>query len=104
MLAVVLPDSNGSYKYYLESKTCCFSFCTMHHTEKLFNIFVKINLILKSNNQKCKNNENVIWTSLNSSYIDAVKWEEFIYDYRKYIDMAIERQNNIDDYNIQKEL
>ena len=105
MLAVVLPDSNGSYKYYLESKTCCFSFCTMHHTEKLFNIFRKNKFNLKNPiTKKCKNNENVIWTSLNSSYIDAVKWEEFIYDYRKYIDMAIERQNNIDDYNIQNEL
>ena len=73
--------------------------------EKLFNIFRKNKFNLKNPiTKKCKNNENVIWTSLNSSYIDAVKWEEFIYDYRKYIDMAIERQNNIDDYNIQKEL
>lgn len=38
MLAVVLPDSNDSYSYYLESKNCCGSGCTTHHTDKLFSI------------------------------------------------------------------
>ena len=38
MLAVVLPDENGSYSYYLEARTCCNSHCTTHHTEKLFAI------------------------------------------------------------------
>lgn len=30
MLAVVLPDENGSYSYYLEKKQCCENGCTMH--------------------------------------------------------------------------
>ena len=38
MMAVVLPDSNNSYNYYLEDHTCCFSFCRTHYTGKLFKI------------------------------------------------------------------
>lgn len=45
MVAVVLPDIYGSYSYYLESKNCCESGCTTHHTDKLFSIIRKINLI-----------------------------------------------------------
>lgn len=45
MLAVVLPDENNSYTYYLESKSCCSGGCTTHHTNRLFTIVKKINLI-----------------------------------------------------------
>ena len=41
MVAVVLPDQNGSYSYYLEKKNCCSSGCTKHHTNKLFEIIEK---------------------------------------------------------------
>lgn len=105
MVAVVLPDSNGSYSYYLESRTCCFSFCTTHHTDKLFTILGKNKFNLKNPSTKeCTNNEGKVWTSPNPSYIGAVKWDDFIADYKKYIDAAIERQDNIDDYNIRKEV
>ena len=41
MIAVVLPDENGSYSYYLENKNCCESGCTTHHIDKLFTIIRK---------------------------------------------------------------
>lgn len=105
MVAVVLPDSNGSYSYYLESRTCCFSFCTTHHTNKLFTILRKNKFNLKNPSTKeCTNNEGKVWTSPNPSYIGTVKWDDFIADYKKYIDAAIERQDNIDDYSIRKEV
>ena len=105
MVAVVLPDSNGSYSYYLESKNCCFSYCTTHHTDKLFMILAKNKFNLKNpTTRDCTNTEGKIWTSPNPSYIDAVKWDAFIADYKKYIDAAIERQDNIDDYTIRKEV
>lgn len=105
MVAVVLPDSNGSYSYYLESKTCCSSYCTTHYTDKLFTILAKNKFNLKNpSTRECANNEGKIWTSPNPSYIGAVKWDAFIADYKKYIDDAIERQDNIDDYTIRKEV
>lgn len=38
------------------------------------------------------------------SYIKAVKWSDFIRNYSTYIESACERQDNIDDYEICKEV
>lgn len=104
MLAVVLPDSNGSYDYYLETHNCCSSSCQTHHTGKLFYALRenKFNLI-EYTTRECDIAEGKIWTSSNPSYIEAVKWEAFIDNYEEYIDAAVERKNNIEDYNICKE-
>lgn len=104
MIAVVLPDSNGSYSYYLESKTCCDNGCTTHHTSKLFTIIKKnkFNRIKNVSMRTCDNDE-TIWTGT-CSYIEAVKWSSFIADYQKYVDKAVERQDYIDEYYIRKEV
>ena len=105
MVAVVLPDRSGSYSYYLESKTCCFSHCITHHTDKLFTILKKNKFNLKNPSTiECDNNNGKIWTSSNPSYIGAVKWDAFIADYNKYIDAAIERQANISNYIIEEDV
>ena len=103
MVAVVLPDENGSYSYYLESKYCCGSGCTTHHTDKLFSIIRKNKFNLKDANKKVCDTESTIWYG-EFSYIKAVKWSDFIGNYSKYIESACERQNNIDDYEICKEV
>lgn len=104
MLAVVLPDSNGSYSWYLESRTCCDSKCTTHHTDKLFTIIRKnkFNRSKNASKRTCDNKE-TIWTGT-CSYIEAVKWVDFIDDYQKYVDKAVDRQNHIDEYDICKEV
>lgn len=105
MIAVVLPDSNGSYSYYLESKRCfgCFTGCVVNHTEKLFEI-LKSNMFNKNNpdNYICSSGDKV-WRG-ECSYIEVVKWNDFISNYKGYVDKACERQNTIDDYEITKEL
>ena len=103
MLAVVLPDSNGSYSYYLESKNCCGSGCTGHHTDKLFSIIRKNKFNLKNPNKRVCDTGEIIWYG-EYSYIKAVKWSEFIKNYSTYIISACERQDNIDDYDICKEV
>lgn len=102
MLAVVLPDLNGSYLYYLESKECCLSGCTMHHTNRLFTIIRenKFNRIKNASKRNCESDD-IVWHGT-CSYIEAVKWSSFIRDYQKYINAAIERQNNIEEYKICK--
>lgn len=105
ILAVVLPDSNNSYDYYLEEKSCCDSSCITHHTGKLFTILQKnkFNLI-NSIKRDCTNDSNKkIWMG-NCSYIKAVKWSDFINNMDKYIDEAYERLDNINVYNICKEV
>ncbi len=84
MIAVVLPDVNGLYTYYLESKSCCSDGCTLHHTDRLFKIIKKnkFNKIKNASKRTCNNNS-TIWTGT-CSYIEAVKWSDFITDYKNY--------------------
>ena len=104
MLAVVLPDENDSYTYYLESKSCCSGGCTTHHTDRLFTIIKKnkFNRTENASKRTCDNN-NTIWTGT-CSYIEAVKWSNFITDYQRYVDSAVDRQDHIDEYDICKEV
>ena len=103
MIAVVLPDENGSYSYYLENRDCCVSSCVMHYTEKLFSIIRKNKFNLKQASKKECDAGSTVWYG-EVSYIKAVKWKDFIDDYGSYIDNACERQDNIDDYEICKEV
>lgn len=104
IVAVVLPDENGSYSYYLEKNNCCTSGCTTHHTDKLFSIIRKNKFNLKDANKKvCSSTGSTIWYG-EYSYIKAVKWNNFISNYNTYIESACERQDNIDDYEICKEV
>lgn len=104
MLAVVIPDENGSYEYYLENRTCCSSKCITHHTNLLFSIIRnnKFNRIKNQNIRECDHKE-TIWTGT-CSYIEAVKWSDFISDYQKYVEAAEERQKIIDEFDISKEI
>jgi len=55
-----------------------------------------------SSERTCDNNE-TIWTG-KCSYIEAVKWVDFIDDYQKYVDKAVDRQTHINEYDICKEV
>ena len=103
MIAVVLPDSNNSYSYYLEERNCCTLKCTSHHVDKLFYIIRKNKFnYINPNTNECYNKE-TIWYG-NCSYIQAVKWCDFMSNINIYIDKAYERQDNISNYDICKEL
>lgn len=103
ILAVVLPDENGSYSYYLESRNCCDGGCTIHHTDRLFSIIRKNKFNLKKASKKVCDTGDTIWYG-EFSYIKAVKWSNFINNYSAYVDSACRRQDNIDDYEIYKEV
>ena len=104
MLAVVLPDDNNSYTYYLDPKSCCSGGCTTHHRDRLFTIIKKnkFNRTKNASKRTC-DNDNTIWTGT-CSYIEAVKWSNFITDYQKYVDSAVDRQDHINEYNLCKEV
>jgi len=102
MLAVVLPDKNGSYSYYLEARNCCEDTCIMHYTNKLFHIISNNKFNYKNGNVRICNNSFKIWQDSYCSYIKAVKWNDFKKDVQKYINKSYERQENVDDYDIVK--
>ncbi len=101
MLAIVLPDRNGSYDYYLTK-----SFCgtTVHHTDKLFRILKDNKFNIKyPNRDYCSSCGGYHYHGA-CSYIEAVKWGDFKTNVNGYIDAAVERQKNRANYNICKQV
>ena len=103
MLAVVLPDKNGDYSYYLENKHCCASGCVSHHLGRLFFILRKNKFnYCNGSTSECEEREKV-WSGP-CSYIEAVRWDKFIKDVNYYIDKSVKWQENLEDYDITKEV
>lgn len=84
LIAVVLPDRNGSYDYYIRNDTIL----------NKFNSNITFNILNKNTYNKKDN----FW----ESYIVTTKWCDFIYNPQKYIDIAVEHQENMEDYKICK--
>lgn len=103
MLAVVIPDKYDSYRYYTYKNSCCDSKCRTLLTNTLFTILQKNMFNIKNPNKNdCDNNSTIYYGD--SSYIPSVEWDTFINDIDTYIDKAYEIQDNIDNYNIYKEV
>lgn len=103
LLAVVVPDRNNSYSYYLDSKSCCDSGCIMYQNSNLFKIISKNMFNLKEPNKKvCDDGSTIHYGDY--SYISVVKWADFISNMNKYIDKAYEIKENISSYKITKEI
>lgn len=101
MMAIVLPDSAGSYGYYLESRSCCGNRCVTHHTGRLFEIIRrnKFNKIAPDS-RSCAGGE-TIWYG-EASYIEAVKWADFVSAPETYIKAAYDRRDRIASFDICK--
>jgi len=98
ILAVVLPDENGSYEYFMENNSACNS--TTLKTNTLFAILRENMFNIKSpHTYPC--NGKTIYTGY-SSYINTVKWDDFINNSNQHIDIAVDIWKNRDNYNIRK--
>lgn len=98
VIAVVLPDELGSYEYYITKDVECN--CRRLNTPFLFQI-LKDNMfnVKEPNKQIC----NGSWVySGDSSYINSVKWDDFIVNPTIYIDKAIELRDRKDDFELRK--
>ena len=103
ILAVVLPDEDSSYNYYLEENTCSACNCRILHTNTLFQI-LRDNMfnIKEPTYSDCPEHlPETVYTG-HSSYIYSVKWCDFIGDTDKYLEIAEEIRDNKDDYDITK--
>lgn len=100
VLAVVIPDQNSSYDYYLTEYKCNNCSCRILDTQKLFGI-LKNNMFNQINKSILECSTHTIYTGY-SSYIHTVKWDDFIKDINTYINIAIKINDNISDYKISK--
>lgn len=102
MIGVVIPDCNNLYSYYYETMNCCSVHCRRHHTEKLFDIMARNMFNYKKGNKiDCGNGS--YWSGKHS-FIDTVKWGDFINSMDNYIDEAYKIRDDIDNYEISKEV
>lgn len=101
ILAVIIPDKNNSYDYFIEDKSCCDSGCRLFKTNTLFKILSNNMFNIKDpNSNECSSGSTIYYGD--SSYIHSVKWSDFVSSPNYYIDKAISINDNIDNYDIVK--
>ncbi|URM38587.1 TIR domain-containing protein [Flavobacterium anhuiense] len=101
MLAVVLPDEWGSYEYYITNNSTCN--CRSLNSDFLFKI-LSDNILNEKNpiTTKCSDGSTIYHGD--SSYIQSIKWEDFVGNIKYYLDKAIEIRDKKENYNITKNL
>ncbi len=100
VVAVVLPDDTGSYSYYITYDSLCG--CRMLNTEILFEI-LRENMFNAKNPNRSVCSGKWIYSG-DYSYIDSVKWEDFIVNPTKYIDKAIELRDRKEEFELKKNI
>ena len=103
ILAVVLPDEDSSYSYFLEDDTCSACDLRILHTKTLFQILRDNMFNIKDPTYgDCPKHLFQTVYKGHSSYIYSVKWCDFINDTDTYLDTAEKIRDNKDDYDITK--
>jgi hypothetical protein len=105
MLAVIIPDENDSYDHYYQHTGCTHCNTVIHKTTDLFkiiggNMFNKKQPTVSSCGSLTHNSSMHLGNDY--SYIHPVKWVDFAANPSAYIDIAVERREGIDAYNIRK--
>ena len=103
LLAIIIPDTYGSYEYFTFRKTCCSNPCRSYKTNFLFEIMRENMFNIKRPNKKDCNDGSTVYYG-DSSYMTTVKWEDFIKDPESYINKAYDIQSKIEQYDVCKEL
>ena len=104
LLALVLPDGNNSYSYFIKDNAC-YSDCSCRtlYTGRLFTILAKNMFNIKNPVYKdCPNKTNVFMGD--ESYIQSVKWNDFMRNPNFYIEKSLEIKNNWNEYDIVKQV
>ena len=105
ILAIVLPDQSGSYEHYI-TQPC--TVCKSRHlgTNELFQI-IKDNMFnskTKSQTEEHCSSCNSTFYRGNTSYIESVKWIDFLSNKDHYLDKAASIRDDRKSYDIVKEV
>ena len=107
LLAVVLPDKNESYEYFIKDNSCPTCNCRSLSINKLFRMIKENMFNVKESKIKrsdCPNHSSDSKPYIGySSYIHSVKWLDFIKDdvsIDKYLKIALDINERIGDYGM----
>jgi hypothetical protein len=110
LLAVVLPDKEGSYEYYIVDNICPTCKCRSLSAFKLFRMLRENMFNIKKSKQElseCPNHLDNNKPYLGyPSYMYSVKWSDFTQNNSsidEYLKIAIDINERIDNYDITKE-
>lgn len=103
MLALVLPDRDGSYSYFVRKCSKCDIGCLLLYTDKLFSI-LKSNMFNLKEKKTLPCPDGMRNFDSEPSYIKTVLWNDFKQNPNSYIEQALEIKNNAHLYRIPKEV
>lgn len=105
ILAVVLPDFYGSYSYFIE-ESCSYCKSRQLQTSKTFKI-LRSNMFNAKDKESKKGSCSYCHSEFyrgNSSYIETVKWKDFLSNKDYYLDRALSIRDSRASYDITKEV
>lgn len=98
VLAVILPESDGTYNHFMEYNNNCDS--TTIKTNSLFTILAKNMFNIKEPNTKPCNRTTIYYGA--HSYIHHVKWDAFIKSIDLYVQIALSIQKDKEKFDVVK--
>jgi hypothetical protein len=105
VLAVVLPDQDGSYAWYFKEKHCPHCNSTVLRTDQLFSL-LKLNMFNAKNKERgtCENHESGTSYRGDHSYIRSVKWADFMGNISYQLSQTIKLRDRINEFVITKQI
>ena len=106
VMAIVLPDANNSYDYYIQEHSCPYCNTRTLNTGRLFKV-LSVNMFNRYNPtySTCQHHlANSRPQTGESSYIPSVKWDDFIADVEGNLQRVERIKENISAYDIKKNL
>lgn len=106
IMAIVLPNANNSYDYYIQEHTCSNCNARTLNTGRLFKV-LSVNMFnrYKPTYSTCPyHSTNNRPQTGECSYIPSVKWDDFIADIEGNLQRVERIKANITEYNIKKNL
>lgn len=106
VMAVVLPDTNNSYEYYIKEHTCPYCNNRILYTGRLFKV-LSVNMFNRyyPTYTSCQYHDaNNRPQTGECSYIPSVKWDDFISDIEGNLQRLDRIKDDINAYDIKKNL
>ncbi len=101
ILAVVLPDRNGSYDYAMTTNQCGYCSCVNFHLQSMFSI-IKNNTFNRKEFESSPCIKNQVIRKWPFSYIHIVRWDRFINNIDTCLDEAIATRERVNEFNLHK--